>query len=76
MASFPIFQVKEGTWTSRNFVNVLGVEIPSYFTSDPKLLCDIISNFQTKPDDVFVASYPKSGEELTCTRSVYIVSCT
>ena len=63
MASFPNFQVKEGEWTSEKFVDVLGLKIPAFFTSDPQLLCDFISNFQTRQDDVFVVSYPKSGKE-------------
>ena len=62
MATVPVFQVKEGKWSSQKFVDVLGVKIPSYFTSDPQLLRDFISNFKTRPDDVFVASFPKSGE--------------
>ena len=64
MTSFPVIQVKEGEWRSRNFLEVLGVKIPSYFTTDPQLLSDFISDFHPRADDVFVASYPKSGEEL------------
>ena len=41
-----------------------GVRIPAYFTTDPQLLYDFITNFQTKPDDVFIVSYPKSGKLL------------
>lgn len=61
MTSFPVIQVKEGEWRSRNFFEVLGVKIPSYFTTDPQLLSDFISDFHPRTDDVFVASYPKSG---------------
>ena len=61
MANFPVFQETEGEWTSVRTVGILGVRIPAYFTTDPQLLYDFITNFQTKPDDVFIVSYPKSG---------------
>ena len=62
MASSPVFQLTEGEWTSEKFVDVLGVKISAFFTPDPQLLYDFITNFQTRPDDVFVVTYPKSGE--------------
>ena len=61
MANFPVFQETEGEWPSVRTVEILGVRIPAYFTTDPQLLYDFITNFQTKPDDVFIVSYPKSG---------------
>ena len=61
MGSFPIIQVTEGEQRSLRLWDVLGVKIPEYFTKHPALLADYISNFETRPDDVFVVSYPKSG---------------
>ena len=62
MATFPVLQESEGEWTSDKTVEILGLRIPAYFAPDPQLLQDFITNFQTKADDVFIASYPKSGE--------------
>ena len=62
MATFPVFQEIEGAWKNVKTVEILGLRILAYFTPDPQLLYDFITNFQTKSDDVFIASYPKSGE--------------
>ena len=61
MACFPVIQMTEGEWRSVKYWDVLGVKIGTFFTDDPDLLADYISNFETRPDDVFVVSYPKSG---------------
>ena len=61
MASFPSIQITEGEWTSGKYWDILGVKLVTFFTDNPALLADYISNFETRPDDVFVVSYPKSG---------------
>ena len=61
MASPSVIQTREGEWTSEKYWNVLGVNIPDIFTNDPALLADYIVYFDTRADDVFVVSYPKSG---------------
>lgn len=66
MSNFPVFQEIEGEWRSTKTIEILGLRIPAYFTPDPQLLCDYITNFQTKSDDLFVASYPKSGKIFQC----------
>ena len=61
MESFPITQLTEGEWTSPRCVEVLGVKLPAYFTTNPAVLAEFMSSFETRPDDVFVVTYPKSG---------------
>ena len=61
VTSFPVFQVTEGQWTSQKLIDVLSLKIPANFTPDPQLLCDFITNFETRRGDVFVVSYAKSG---------------
>ena len=59
--SFPVFQEREGEWTSPSTFLLEGIPFPQLFTQDPAALHDLIVNFQTRADDVFVVSFPKSG---------------
>ena len=61
MACFPSIQITEGEWTSAKYWDILGVKVHTFLADNPALLADYISNFETRPDDVFVVSYPKSG---------------
>ena len=63
-SSFPFFQEQEGEWTSSKTFLMEGIRIPDSFAPDPVALRDYIVNFQTRSDDVFVVSYPKSGKLL------------
>ena len=55
MTSSEVTEVREGDYTTGNFRKVLGLKIQAYFTSDPQLLSDFITNLRTRPDHIFIA---------------------
>jgi len=61
MATFQIVQEKEGKWTGPETAIIRGVRIPKD-TLDPSFREEDLVDFQTRKDDVFVVSYPKSGK--------------
>ena len=62
MASSSVVQFREGEWTSEKLIEILGFKLPAYLAGgNPALLAEFISSFQTRPDDVFIVTYPKSG---------------
>ena len=75
MDSFPITQLTEGEWTSPRCVEVLGVKLPAYFTPNPVVLAEFMSSFETRPDDVLVVTYRKSGTSYKSNQSRLRVAC-
>ena len=58
---FGVLHDREGEWASLRSFLLEGVRIPHFFAANPASLNEYIVNFQTRADDVFVVSYPKSG---------------
>ena len=55
----------------RKILECFGRKYPDIFTNDPALLADYIAYFDTRANDVFVVSYPKSGSFI-----IIIILCT
>ena len=63
--AYPVLQIRKGNWRSLSYYRIKGLNIPTLNTGDPAKLEQYLDNFQTKSDDVFVASYLKSGKPYT-----------
>lgn len=59
MATFQTVRETEGSWTNPEMALVHGVRISAALV-DPNLHEDL-EHFQTRKDDVFIGSYPRSG---------------
>ena len=60
--AYPVLQTRKGNWRSLSYYRIKGLNIPTLNTGNPAKLEQYLDNFQTKSDDVFVASYLKSGK--------------
>jgi len=61
MATFQTVREIKGSWTSPEMALIHGVRIPKA-RMDPSFKEEDLDHFQTRQDDVFIVTYPKSGK--------------
>lgn len=62
MAAITIVQEQEGEFTGPRHALIHGVRVPFYEPNVDKDFEKDLSRFETRSDDIYVVSYPKSGE--------------
>lgn len=62
MAEVIIVQEQEGEFTGPRHALIHGVRVPFYEPNIDKEFEKDLSRFETRPDDIYVVSYPKSGK--------------
>ena len=62
MSEITIVQEKEGEFTGPRHALIHGIRVPFYEPNIDKDFEKDLSRFETRSDDVYVVSYPKSGK--------------